>query len=124
MCESGGEVYLAGRASAASIGMPNSDRTKPFELQNTFSHPGGPQVRWGTTGLDRLRRNRAEFLVTMPPGADAAYPGLVSLETDKLIMLYYSDVAYISGQVRPRHFPEYRYKQWECDIYIAEIEVG
>ena len=36
----------------------------------------------------------------------------------------YSDVAYISGQVRPMNFPEYEYKRSECDIYIAEIEVG
>ena len=127
ICESGGEVYLAGRAAASSMGLPNPDGTKPFELQNTFSHPNhpnGPRVRWGTTGLYRLRRDRADLLVTMPPGADAAYPGLVSLEPGKLIMSYYSDVAYISGQVRLRHFPEYRYKESECDIYIAEIEVG
>ena len=39
-------------------------------------------------------------------------------------MSYYSDVAYVSGEVRPMHFPEYRYKESESDIYIAEIEVG
>ena len=60
----------------------------------------------------------------MPPSFDASYPGLVSLEPGKLVMSYYSDVAYASGEVRPRHFPEYRYKESESDIYIAEIEVG
>ena len=71
-----------------------------------------------------LRRDNAQLLVTFPPGADAAYAGLISVEPGKLIMSYYSDVAYISGQVRPMHYPEFRYKRSECDIYIAEIEVG
>ena len=89
-----------------------------------FTHPAGLFVRWGTTGLYRLRRDQAELLVTLPPGADAAYPGLISVEPGKLILSYYSDVAYISGQSRPMHFPEYDYKRTESDIYIAEIDVG
>ena len=109
MCTSGNEVYLAGRCRA------------PY---NTFNHPTLPGVRWGTTGLYRLQRDRAELLVTLPPGADAAYPGLVSVESGKLVMSTYSDVAYISGQIRPMHFPEFDYKQTDSDIYIAEIEVG
>ena len=114
MCACGDAVYLAGRcAIAASRG-----------LHNTFSHPQSPFSRWGTTGLYRLRPGQADLLVTLPPGADAAYAGLVSLESGKLIMSTYSDVAYISGQVRPMNFPEYEYKRSECDIYIAEIEVG
>ena len=77
------------------------------------------EVEWKTRGHDR-----ADLLVLMPPAYDASYPGLVSLEPGKLIMSYYSDVAYASGQVPLKHFPEFRYKQSECDIYIAEIEVG
>jgi hypothetical protein len=96
----------------------------PFALQNTFSHRESPFIRSGTTGLYRLRRDRADLLVLLPPGYDASYPGLISLEPGKLTMSYYSDVAYVSGEVRPMHFPEYRYKESESDIYIAEIEVG
>ena len=114
MCVCGDAVYLAGRcAIAASRG-----------LHNTFSHHSSPFSKLGTTGLYRLRPGQADLLVTLPPGADAAYAGLVSLESGKLIMSTYSDVAYISGQVRPMNFPEYEYKRSECDIYIAEIEVG
>ena len=52
-------------------------------------------------------------------------PGLVALAPGQLLMSYYSDVAYyISGQIRSRYFPEFRYKETDCDIYIAEIEVG
>ena len=124
MCQSGGEVYLAGRCAASWQGEADADGRRPFALQNTFNHPELPMTRWGTTGLYRLRRDRADLLVTMPPGADAAYPGLVALAPGQLIMSYYSDVAYISGQVRSRYFPEFRYKETDCDIYIAEIEVG
>ena len=113
MCQSGGEVYLGGRCAA---------------LQNPFghlTHPGKPLVGpCGTTGLYRLRRGEAKLLVSLPPGGDAAYPGLVSLKPGELIMSYYSDVAYVSGQVKPMHYLQYRYKRSECDIYIAEIEVG
>ena len=114
MCACGDAVYLAGRCkSAASRG-----------LHNTFSHPQSPFSRWRTTGLYRLRPGQADLLVTLPPGADAAYAGLISPEPGKLVLSTYSDVAYISGQVRPMHFPEYQYKRSDCDIYIAQIEVG
>ena len=124
MCESGGHVYLAGRCAGSGQGEPGPDGTMPFDLVNTFTHPEIPTVSSGTTGLYRLTRERADLLVLMPPAYDASYPGLVSLEPGKLIMSYYSDVAYASGQVPLKHFPEYRYKESECDIYIAEIEVG
>ena len=109
ICESDGQVYVAGRCRAP---------------HNTFSHRESPFAHSGTTGLYRLRRDRADLLVMMPAGHDASYPGLVSLEPGKLVMSYYSEVAYGSGEVRPRYFPEFIYKQTDCDIYIAEIEVG
>ena len=124
ICESGGHVYLAGRCAGSNAGEPGPDGAMPFALQNSFSHRENPFSRSGTTGLYRLSRDRAELLVLMPPAFDASYPGLVSLEPGKLIMSYYSDVAYASGEVRPRHFPEFRYKESESDIYIAEIKVG
>ena len=124
MCESGGQVYLAGRCANSRQGIPGADGTMPFALQNTFSHQEVAGVRFGTTGLYRLTRDRADLLVLMPPAYDASYPGLVSVEPGKLIMSYYSDVAYASGQVPLEHFPEFRTKESECDIYLAEIEVG
>jgi len=120
MCETNGEVYLAGRRTTWQQ-EPGPGAAKTF---NTFTSPDTPFARPGTTGLYLLRRDNAQLLVTFPPGADASYCGLVSVEPGKLIMSYYSDVAYISGQVRPMHYPEYRYKRSECDIYLAEIEVG
>ena len=125
MCETGGEVCLAGCCAASwQVASETDDTTRPFAVQNTFNYPNNPLMRWETTGLYRLRRNRADLLVMLPPGADTSYPGLVLVEQDKLIMSYYSDVAYISGQIRPMHFPEYACKQTESDIYIAEIDVG
>ena len=120
MCETNGEVYVAGRCSLWQD-KPARGGLKSF---NTFNHAETPFGRSGTTGLYLLRRDNAQLLVTLPPGGDAAYPGLISVEPGKLIMSTYSDVAYISGQVKPMHYPEYRYKRSECDIYIAEIEVG
>ena len=117
-------LMWVGTCAGSGSGEPGPEGAMPFALQNTFSSRESPFIRSGTTGLYRLSRDRAELLVLMPPAFDASYPGLVSLEPGKLIMSYYSDVAYVSGEVRPRHFPEYRYKTSECDIYIAEIEVG
>ena len=54
---------------------------------------------------------------------DAASANLVSPGPGKLVMSYYSDVAYWTGLVKPRHFAEFRYKASESDIYLAEIEV-
>ena len=39
-------------------------------------------------------------------------------------MSYYSDVAYWSGMVKPRHFDQYYRKRSECDIYLSEFKVG
>ena len=119
-----GEIYLAGRCAGSGAGEPGPDGAMPFALQNAFSHRESPFIRSGTTGLYRLRRDRADLLLLLPPAYDTSYPGLVSLEPGQLIMSYYSDLAYVSGEVRPKHFPEYRYKESESDIYIAEIEVG
>jgi hypothetical protein len=124
MCESGGHVYLAGRCAHSAQGVPGADGSMPFALQNTFDHVERPGVRSGTTGLYRLTRDRADLLVLMPPAYDSSYPGLVSLEPGKLIMSYYSDVGYVSGEVPLKNFPEFRFKESECDIYVAEIDVG
>ena len=40
-----------------------------------------------------------------------------------LAISFYSDVAYWTGNVQPRHFSEWRYKSTECDIYLAEVNV-
>jgi len=42
----------------------------------------------------------------------------------RLLLAMSTTVAYISGQVRPAHFPESSYKTSECDIYVAEVEAG
>ena len=99
LCASGERAYLAGRVRAE----------------------GNPH---GTTGVYQLERGRAQLLLSMPPGGDSAYPGLISLEPGHLAMSYYSDVAYWSGMVKPKHFDEYRRKRSDCDIYLTEFRVG
>ena len=100
MCETGGQVYLGGRCP-----VPNSP--------------------CGTTGLYRMRpQGPAELILALPPAGDAAYQGLISLEPGKLIMSYYSDFAYWSGLIKPRHFDRFRFKMTDCDIFVAEIDVA
>jgi len=109
ICQSGGEVYLAGRGTAKVV--PN-----PSEAEQ--AGPNGAPV------LYRLTRGRAEMIVSFPAGSDSAYSGLISPEPGKLIMTYYSDIAYQTRQIQPKAFPPYRYKRSDVDIYLAEIEVG
>lgn len=103
MCTSGNTVYLAGRVEA----------------------PGDPPgiLGAGTTGLYELTYGKTKLLLTFPPGADAAYAGLVSPKPGKLILSTYSDAAYSSDTIKPKHFSEYMYKKTESDIYIAEINI-
>ncbi|MAE61828.1 MAG: hypothetical protein CMJ49_10800 [Planctomycetaceae bacterium] len=124
MCETGGEVYLSGRAAASYMGVPSVDGVLPHALQNPFVFHRKPFSRLGSTGVYRLRKEGAELLITMPPAGDASYAGMISREAGDLVLSYYSDVAYASGEVRPRHFPEFVFKASECDIYLAEVEVG
>ena len=107
MCTANGKVYLAGRVEA------------PGEEAGSATGTGGS----GTTGLYHLTRGKAKLLLSLPPGGDAAYAGLVSPEPGKLVMSTYSDQAYFSDAVKPRHFPKYLYKRSDCDIYVAEIEL-
>ena len=107
MCTTNGKVYLAGRVEA------------PGEEPGSATGTGGS----GTTGLYHLTRGKAKLLLSLPPGGDAAYAGLVSPEPGKLVMSTYSDQAYFSDAVKPTHFPEYLYKRSDCDIYVAEIEL-
>ena len=102
MCSVNSKVYLAGRVKqGATTGAGN----------------------FGTTGLYHLTRGKAKLILSLPPGGDAAYAGLVSPEPGKLVMSTYSDEAYFSDAVKPMHFPEYVHKRSECDIYVAEIEL-
>ena len=77
----------------------------------------------GTTGLYHLTKGKAELIRHFPQGGEASYPGLVSPEPGKLALSFYSDVAYWTGLVKPKHFPQFRYKASESDICLAEIVV-
>lgn len=105
LCVQGGQVYLAGRGR------------------------GGYQ---GTTVLWHLTPSGARRILTFPAGGDASYPGIVALQEPdtwirevqgQLILSFYSDVAYHSGELKPRYFPKYRYKYSANDIFIAEVEL-
>jgi len=109
MCQTGGQVYLAARGPAKVV--PNPSKAEQ-------AGPNGAPV------LYRLSRGQAEIIVSFPAGSDASYSGLISPEPGKLIMTYYSDIAYQTRQIQPKAFPPYRYKYSDVDIYLAEIEVG
>ena len=106
MCETDGQVYVAGRGLAKVV-------LKPNEI-------GGKK---GAPTLYHLTREETKPLVSFPAGGDCSYPGLISPEPGKLIMSFYSDVAYQSGQVKPKFHDEYGYKRTACDIYLAEINL-
>jgi hypothetical protein len=107
MCEADGEVFLAGRIAGPQ-----------FAGVDAHTYPSG------TTGLYHLKRDAARPLIAMPVGGDASYAGLVCPEPGKLVMSYYSDVAYWSGILTPRSAAHYQYKASDCDIYTAEIEIA
>ena len=107
MCELDGQMYIAGRCQAPRF----------WEAQDHRAYPQG------STGLFHLTQEGSLLLVGFPAGGDASYPGLVSTEPGKLVLAYYSDVAYWTGLIKPRSYPEYRYKQTDCDIYVAQIDV-
>ena len=124
MCACGDDIYLAGRAAHSWAGGPNPEGFRKHELHNPFSYYPGPFTHHGTTGLYLLTRERADLLLLLPPAGDASYAGLISTEPGKLVLSYYSDVAYASGIKELKHFPEYVHKASECDIYVAGVEVG
>ena len=106
MCEVDGETFVAGQIEAPRF--PGVD-ARAF-LQ-------------GTTGLYHLTRDSARPLIAMPVGGDASYAGLVSPGPGKLLMSYYSDVAYWTGILKPKSAERYQYKATDCDIYLAKIDV-
>ena len=127
LCESGGQVYVAGRR----------DSTAPWIPQHSPA---------GSTGIFRLDHNGVEPVLALPSDGDAAYPGLLSLEDDRLIVSYYSQHAYLSGAIeaekKRRHYierwaslrrevppPDYPnelsyFKSGPSDIFIAEIDLA
>ena len=127
LCESGGNVYVAGRR----------DPTVPWISQHSPA---------GNTGIFRLERNGLTPVVALPSDGDAAYPGLLSIEADRLIISYYSQHAYLSGVIqaekkRLHHIegwaarrretppPDYPhelsyFKSGPADIFVAEIDLA
>lgn len=62
-------------------------------------------------------------ITSFPAGGDSSYPGLICPEAGKLIISFYSNVVYQSGQVKPKFHPVYKYKYTASDIYLAELAV-
>ena len=126
LCESGGQVYVAGRR----------DPTAPWIQQHSPA---------GNTGIFQLDRKGVTPVLALPTDGDAAYPGLLSIEEDRLIISYYSQHAYLSGviegekrrlhhierwaalrrEVPPPDYPhELSYfKSGPADIFVAEIDL-
>ena len=125
LCESGGKVYAAGRR----------DPTAPWIPQHSPA---------GNTGIFLLGRDGVTPVFALPSDGDAAYPGLLSLEADQLIISYYSQHAYLSGVVEgeKRHLPHIErwgalrrdapppgyelshFKSGPADIFVAEVDLA
>ena len=126
LCESGGKVYVAGRRATDTPWIPQ------------HSPPGN-------TAIFQLDRDGLTPVFALPSSGDAAYPGLVSIEEDRLIISYYSQHAYLSGVIegekRSLHHierwgrlrrsappPDYPlelsyFKNGPADVYVAEIDL-
>ena len=126
LCESGGQVYVAGRR----------DPKAPWIGQHTPA---------GNTGIFRLDERGLTPVLALPSDGDAAYPGLLSLEENRLIISYYSQHAYLSGVLegdkrRLHHLerwaslrreappPDYPhelsyFKSGPADVFVAEIDL-
>ena len=127
LCETGGRVYVAGRR----------DPTTPWISQYSPA---------GNTGIFLLEREGVTPVFALPSDGDAAYPGLLSIEADRLIISYYSQHAYLSGVIegekrRYHHIarwgdlrrqappPDYphelsHHKTGPADIFVAEIDLA
>jgi len=128
LCESAGRVYVAGRRDPTASWIPQHSPA-------------------GNTGIFRLDRDGVTPVFALPSDGDAAYPGLLSLEPDRLIVSYYSQHAYLSGVVEgeKRHSPHLarwgvlrreepgqvppgyelaHYKTGPVDILVAEIDLA
>ena len=125
LCESGGKVYAAGRR----------DPTAPWIPQHSPA---------GNTGIFLLGRDGVTPVFALPSDGDAAYPGLLSLEADQLIISYYSQHAYLSGVVEgeKRHLPHMErwgalrrdatppgyelshFKTGPADIFVPEVDLA
>lgn len=128
LCDSGGNVYVAGRR----------DPTVPWIPQHSPV---------GNTGIFRLDPDGVTPVFALPSDGDAAYPGLVSVEPDQLIVSYYSQHAYLSGVLRADRTPSTHIERWgvlrreeagqitprkelsnyksgPVDIYVAEIDLA
>ena len=128
LCASGDSVYVSGRRDPTASWIPQ-------------------HAPAGNTGIFRLDADGVTPVLALPSDGDAAYPGLLSVEPDKLIVSYYSQHAYLSGaleadrspsphlerwgvlrreepgQVTPRKELSH-YKNGPADIYVAEIDLA
>ncbi len=127
LCEFGGKVYVAGRRDPTTTWIP----------QHTPA---------GNTAIFLLERDGVTPVFALPSDGDAAYPGLIALEEDRLIIAYYSQHAYLSGVIeaekKRRHHmvrwgelrrqappPGYsrelsHHKTGPADIFVAEIDLA
>jgi hypothetical protein len=127
LCEMGGRVYVAGRRDPTTSWIPQHSPA-------------------GNTAIFRLDREGVTPVFALPSDGDSAYPGLISLETDRLIISYYSQHAYLSGAIeaeKKRHHhiarwgslrrqappPDYphelaHHKTGPADIFVAEIDLA
>ena len=127
LCEFGGKVYVAGRR----------DPTAPWIPQHT---PAGNTAIW------KLDRDGLTPVFALPSEGDAAYPGLLMLEEDRLIIGYYSQHAYLGGVIDvvrkgghylerwgelnraapPADYPGElaHHKSGPADVFVAEIDLA
>ena len=100
-CAMDGEVYVAGRHGVYEDG----------------------KCVGNTTGLFHVTGQNANLIASFDLAEDASYPGLVSPESGKLIMSFYSDGPYANQGAKLKFFDRYKRKYSQVDIFLAEIDV-
>ena len=122
-CELADTVFLAGRRAPGAPwidqdGMLIDDHGQPRHLTP------------GSTGIFTVERGAVHPCLALPSAGDSAYPGLIPLGEERLLISYYSQHAERSGvQVAhtPHHLPDEIADlpgKSAADIYVADILIA
>jgi hypothetical protein len=81
----------------------------------------------GTTAIWTVKKGKIIPFWALPTDGDSGYPGLISTETGTLLMSFYSQHAYTSGdipwKIKPRSLELTDLWLTDDDIFIAEIDL-
>ena len=92
----GDEFYVAGR--------------------NSVLDPGNPESINARTCIWRINENDVEPLIALPSGGDTAYPGMLAIDHNRILISYYSQHEVINS-------PNYQILASPSHIYLACVRV-